>query len=28
VNFKAEGLEPYVAPKEFGGTRYVFASLK
>jgi uncharacterized protein (TIGR00290 family) len=28
VEFKLESLEPYVAPKEFGGTRYCFASLK
>lgn len=28
VNFELKGFEPYVAPKEFGGTRYCFASLK
>lgn len=28
VDFKIDGFEPYIAPKEFGGTRYVFASLR
>lgn len=28
VEFKLEGFEPYVAPKEFGGTRYCFARLR
>lgn len=28
VEFQIAGLEPYAAPKEFGGTRYCFASLK
>jgi uncharacterized protein (TIGR00290 family) len=28
VEFSIVGFEPYVAPEEFGGTRYLFASLK
>lgn len=28
VEFEIEGFEPYVAPAEYGGGRYVFASLK
>lgn len=28
VDFAIDGFEPYVAPKEFGGTRYVFAKLR
>lgn len=28
VEFSIAGFEPYVAPEEFGGTRYVFATLK
>ncbi len=28
VPFAIEGFEPYVAPAEFGGTRYVFAKLR
>lgn len=28
VDFELKGFEPYVAPQEFGGTRYCFAALK